>query len=146
MIQLSVKRSGCFGGKALQNCRNFVVFFLHCITLGSGNSSVVERRTRNRKVSGSSPGRCGGTLFFFRVSFLRWLLFRIRFTPVLPPKKLLSNHQGVNTNLNLKSPYLISFSHRTKHVSRRLVPWKGALLSWLNFSCAWGRLKEHDLQ
>ena len=71
---------------------NFVVFFLHCTTLGSGDSSVVERWTRDRKVSGSSPGRSGGIFFFSRVNFLRWLLFRYPFHPRVAAKKLLSNH------------------------------------------------------
>ena len=44
---------------------------------------MVERRTRelrtgDRKVSGSSPG---GIIFFTRVNFLCWLLFRYLFHP-----------------------------------------------------------------
>ena len=38
--------------------------------LGSGVSSVVERRTRDLKVAGSIPSRNGGIIFVSRVSFL----------------------------------------------------------------------------
>ena len=57
----------------------FFVSRIHCTTdtqkvksksVESGDSSEVERRTRDRKVSGSSPGRNGGRIFFSRVSIL----------------------------------------------------------------------------
>ena len=38
----------------------------------------LERRTRDKKVAGSSPGRSGGKVFFSRVTFC------IRSTTVLP--------------------------------------------------------------
>ena len=48
----------------------------------SGDSSVLERRTRGDwKVAGSSPRRSGGRIFFSRVNFLCWLLFRYPFHP-----------------------------------------------------------------
>jgi len=46
------------------------------ITTGIGDISVVAHRTRDRKVEGSSPHRSGGRIFFSRVNFLCWLLFR----------------------------------------------------------------------
>ena len=49
--------------------------------LGSWDSSVVERRTRDRKVSGSRPCRSSGRLFFSRVNFLCWLFFQYPFHP-----------------------------------------------------------------
>ena len=42
-----------------------------------------ERRTCDRKVAGSIPGRSGGSIFFSRVNFLCWFLFGVRSTPVL---------------------------------------------------------------
>ena len=52
--------------------------FFH--NLGSRHSSVViVRRTRDRKVAGSSPGRSGGSIFFSKVNFLCRLLFRYPF-------------------------------------------------------------------
>ena len=41
---------------------------------GAGIAQWLERRTRDRKVPGSSPGRSGGRIFFSRVNFLCWLL------------------------------------------------------------------------
>ena len=46
-----------------------------------GDSSVLERRTLDRKVAGLNPGRSGGRIFFCRVNFLCWLLFRYQFLP-----------------------------------------------------------------
>ena len=39
----------------------------------------LERRTRDRNVAGSNPWRCGRRIFFSRVNFLCWLLFRYPF-------------------------------------------------------------------
>ena len=44
-------------------------------------SCILERRTHDRKVQGSSPGRSGGRIFFSRVKFLCWLLFWYPFHP-----------------------------------------------------------------
>ena len=41
----------------------------------------LERRTRVRKVAGSNPCWSGGRIFFSRVNFLCWLLFRYLFHP-----------------------------------------------------------------
>ena len=41
----------------------------------------LERRTRHWKVPGSSSGRSSGRIFFSRVNFLCWLLFRYPFHP-----------------------------------------------------------------
>ena len=45
---------------------------------------LVERRTRDRRVASSNPGRSGRGIFFSRVNFLCWLLFGVRSDPVLP--------------------------------------------------------------
>ena len=47
----------------------------------AGIAQWFERRTRDRKVPGSSPGRSGGRIFFSGVNFLCWLLFRYPFHP-----------------------------------------------------------------
>ena len=62
-------------------CRNFVSMLLqfvytHLHRIESGDSTVVERRTRGRKVAGSRPGRSGGRIFISRINILCWLLFR----------------------------------------------------------------------
>ena len=48
------------------------------------DSFLVERRTRDRKVASSKPGRSGGKMFFSRVNFVCWLLFGVHSTPMLP--------------------------------------------------------------
>ena len=57
---------------------------LNRLYTGSRDSLFVERRTHNRKVASSKPGRSGGRMFFSRVNFVCWLLFGVRSTPVLP--------------------------------------------------------------
>ena len=48
---------------------------------GAGIAQWLERRTRDRKIAGSNPCRSGGRIFFSRVNFLCWLLFRYPFQP-----------------------------------------------------------------
>ena len=52
----------------------------HC-ELGAGIAQWLERRTRDWKVAGSNPCWGGGRIFFSRVNFLCWLLFRCPFHP-----------------------------------------------------------------
>ena len=49
--------------------------------LRAGRVQWLERRTRDRKFAGSSPGRSGGRIFFSGVNFLCRLLFRYPFHP-----------------------------------------------------------------
>ena len=48
---------------------------------GAGIAQWLERRTRDWKVAGSNPCWNGGRIFFSRVNFLCWLLFRYPFHP-----------------------------------------------------------------
>ena len=48
---------------------------------GAGIAQWLERRTRDWKVAGSNPCWNGGIIFFSRVDFLCWLLFRYPFHP-----------------------------------------------------------------
>ena len=48
---------------------------------GAGMAQWLERRTRDWKVAGSNPCWNGGRIFFSRVDFLCWLLFRYPFHP-----------------------------------------------------------------
>ena len=50
---------------------------------GAGIAQWLERRIRDRKVVGSNPCWSGGRIFFSRVNFLCWLLFRYPFHPRL---------------------------------------------------------------
>ena len=47
----------------------------------AGIAQWLDRRTRDRKVAGSNPCWSGGRIFFSRVSFMCWLLFRYPFHP-----------------------------------------------------------------
>ena len=48
---------------------------------GVGIAQWLEHRTRDWKVAGSNPCWNGGRIFFSRVDFLCWLLFRYPFHP-----------------------------------------------------------------
>ena len=78
-------------------------------TPGTGIACWLERRTRDRKVAGSNPGRSGGRKFFSRVNFVCWLLFGVRFTPVLPKWREkdpghCAKSAGGRLHLNLHTP------------------------------------------
>ena len=51
------------------------------LPLGAGIAQWLERRTRDCKVAGSNPCWSGRRVFFSRVDFLCWLLFRYPFHP-----------------------------------------------------------------
>ena len=51
------------------------------LVLGAGIAQWLEHRTRDWKVAGSNPCWNGGRIFFSRVDFLCWLLFRYQFHP-----------------------------------------------------------------
>ena len=56
-----------------------VVHAYHNMMEGARIAQWLERRTRDQKVLGLSPGRSGGRFFFSGVNFLCWLLFRYPF-------------------------------------------------------------------
>ena len=47
------------------------------------DSSLVRAPDSDRKVASSNLGRSGGGIFFSRVGFVCWLLFGVRFIPLL---------------------------------------------------------------
>ena len=53
----------------------------HSLTWGARIAQWLERWICDRKVMGSYPGRSGRRIFFSRVNFLCWLLFRYPFHP-----------------------------------------------------------------
>ena len=59
---------------------HYVTLYYHT---GSWDSLLVERRTRDRKVASSNPGRSDRGIFFSRVNFVCWLLFSVLSTLVL---------------------------------------------------------------
>ena len=64
---------------ALWNC-----FCDRPIVTGAEIACWLERRTRDRKVASSNPGKDGGRIFSSRVNFVCCLLLLVRSTPVLP--------------------------------------------------------------
>ena len=68
------------GSKRKQNQSKSLCERTSCMW-GAGIAQWLERRTRDRKVAGSNPCRSGGRIFFSRVNFLCWLLFRYPFHP-----------------------------------------------------------------
>ena len=60
----------------------YKVAFFRCHSLqGAGIAQWLEHRTRDWKVAGSNPCWNGGRIFFSKVDFLCWLLFRYPFHP-----------------------------------------------------------------
>ena len=64
---------------------SFITVIYICIICnglyGAGIAQWLEHRTRDWKVAGSNPCWNGGRIFFSRVDFLCWLLFRYPFHP-----------------------------------------------------------------
>ena len=80
----------------------------------AGIAQWLERRTCDRNVPGSSPGRSGGGIFFSRVSFPCWLLFRYPFHPrvtAVARKRSRPFRQKCSgrLQLNTHTPYLCGF-------------------------------------
>ena len=65
-------------------CRFLTMMYV----LGVEAAQLVEQRTRDRRVSGSNPGRSSGGVFFSRVNFQCWLLFGVRSAPVWPQRHI----------------------------------------------------------
>ena len=61
---------GCPVLEKTQKCRETIGFSTHLRTIGLFHRDClfVERRTRDRKVASSNPGRRGGRMFFSRVT------------------------------------------------------------------------------
>ena len=67
------------GGQDLQDFKSQTL--ITGVVLGAGIAQWLEHRTRDWKVAGSNPCWNGGRIFFSRVGFLCWLLFRYPFHP-----------------------------------------------------------------
>ena len=79
-------------------------------TLGAGIAQWLERRTRDWKVAGSNPCWNGGRIFFSRVDFLCWLLFRYPFHPrvtTVARKKSRSFCQKCRWQVTAKHAYIL---------------------------------------
>ena len=91
----------------------------------------LERRTRDWKVAGSNPCRSGGRIFFFKVDFLCWLLFRYPFYPrvtAVARKKSRSFCQKCRWQVTAKHAYTLRLWLCMK--------WYGAWLYGVHSTCA----------
>ena len=94
---------------------------------GAGIAQWLEHRTRDWKVAGSNPCWNGGRIFFSRVDFLCWLLFRYPFHPrvtTVARKKSRSFCQsaGGRLQLNTHTPYVCGFYWTVLRHWSQLVP------------------------
>ena len=60
---------------------HYLFVLIKTVFVGAGIAQWLEHRTRDSKVAGSNPCWNGGRIFFSRVDFLCWLLFRYPFHP-----------------------------------------------------------------
>ena len=79
----------------------------------AGIAQWLERRTRDQKVAGSNPCWSGGIIFFSRVIFLCWLLFRYPFhtrVTAVARKRSRSFCQKCRLQLNTHTHYVCGFA------------------------------------
>ena len=94
---------------------------------GAGIAQWLEHRTRDWKVAGSNPCWNGGRIFFSRVDFLCWLLFRYPFHPrVTTVARKNPGHSaksaGGRLQLNTHTPYVCGFYWTVLRHWSQLVP------------------------
>ena len=95
-------------------------------TVGAGIAQWLEHRTRDWKVAGSNPCWNGGRIFFSRVDFLCWLLFRYPFHPRVTTVARNPGHSaksaGGRLQLNTHTPYVCGFYWTVLRHWSQLVP------------------------
>ena len=64
-----------------EDIKHQLIIIIISTRMGAGIAQWLEHRTRDWKVAGSNPCWNGGRIFFSRVDFLCWLLFRYPFHP-----------------------------------------------------------------
>ena len=90
--------------------RVFMAELFDVANKGAGIAQWLEHRTRDWKVAGSNPCRNGGRIFFSRVDFLCWLLFRYPFHPrvtTVARKKSRSFCQKCRWQVTVKHAYTL---------------------------------------
>ena len=98
---------------------------------GAGIAQWLKRRTHDWKVAGSNPCWSGGRIFFSRVNFLFWLLFRYPFHPCVTAvahKRSRSFCQKCRWQVTAKHPYTLRMWLCMK--------WHGAWLYGVHITCA----------
>ena len=124
------------GGQRLNNsgaesCLFFPPLFGGGTSLGAGIAQWLQCRTLDWKVTGSNPCWSGGRIFFSRVNFLCWLLFRYPFHPrvtTVARKRSWSFCQKCRWQVTAKHAYTLSMWLCMK--------WHGAWLYGVHRICA----------
>ena len=101
------------------------------LVLRAGIAQWLERQTRDWKVAGSNPCRSGGRIFFSRVDYLCWLLFRFPFHPrvtAVARKRSRSFCQRCRWQVTVKHAYTLRMWLCMK--------WHGAWLYGVHKTCA----------
>ena len=96
--------------------------------VGAGIACRLERQTHDQKVASLNPGRSGGRIFFSRFSFVCWLLFGVRSTPML-------------LQWHIKDP-----GHSAKSAGGRLHLKKHTPLTWRSWSRLTKPLSRHSVE
>ena len=124
--QLIIIKTRVAYNNSLLACK-YKVYKLHqrYILKGAGIAQWLERWTRDWKVAGSNPCWNGGRIFFSRVDFLCWLLFRYPFHPrvtTVARKKSRSFCRKCRLQLNTHTPYVCGFYWTVLRHWSQLVP------------------------
>ena len=110
---------------------NTLILRVHHLHVGAGIAQWLERWTRDWKVAGSNPCWNGGRIFFSRVDFLCWLLFRYPFHPrvtTVAHKRSWSFCQKCRWQVTVKHAYTLRMWLCMK--------WHGAWLYGVHRTCA----------
>ena len=75
--------------------------------MGAGLAQWLHRQIPDWKVAGSNPCWSGGRIFFSRVDFLCWLLFRYPFHPCVTRKRSRSFCQKCRWQVTAKHAYTL---------------------------------------
>ena len=78
---MSCEKNGILSSRSRSQCGLINSKYDTFYYMGAGIAQWLEHRTRDWKVAGSNPCWNGGRIFFSRVDFLCWLLFRYPFHP-----------------------------------------------------------------
>ena len=99
--------------------------------LGAGIAQWLEHRTRDWKVAGSNPCWNGGRIFFSRVDFLCWLLFRYPFHP-----RVTSVARKRSRSFCQKCRWQVTAKHAYTLRMWLYMKWHGAWLYGVHRTCA----------
>ena len=98
---------------------------------GAGIAQWLKRQTRDWKVAGSNPCWSGGRIFFSRVDFLCWLLFRYPFHP-----RVIAVARKRSRSFCQKCRWQVTAKHAYTLRMWLCLKWHGAWLYGVHRTCA----------